>query len=642
MVKPEPETLWLVGPLFLALLPQVLFLPIWVSVTVGLIMLWRLSPAWRKDSAFQHRLRLILLLAVIVAVFLEHHTVFGPEGGVSLLVLMSTLKLLESQGRRDHLVMTLAGYFLLMTVFIHDQRLLTALWLAFAAIVLTASLVATQSSTVLPLRSALKLGGSLILQALPLAILLFVLFPRLHSPIGGLIQTQQAKTGLSDSMSPGSVSQLIRSDAIAFRADFASNRIDSRELYWRGPVLTRYDGHVWRRADTGEEPATTEKIGRPLNYTVTLEASNQPWLPIAGLATLLSWPDAHETPDLEWLAPGPIQDRQRYNVEAWLDYRLETTFSAARRARTLFLPEGFNPKSIALGRSWAKAGKPPETIINSALSYFREHPFYYTLNPPLSGANAVDDFLFGSQRGFCEHYAGAFTVLMRAAGIPARVVTGYQGGEYNPIGNYWIIRQRDAHAWAEVWLPERGWVRVDPTAAVAPNRIELGIEAGLPAMDRAILNLPVRWLKPFRQSLDYINNGWNQWILGYDFERQQRFLNALSPSMATLRGMLWALLTGAAILIGTLSLLLLRPGRSPGRDEVSRLYARFLNCFAKSGLLKGQTEGPTDFARRAIRHRPDLTNDIEVITGLYTGLRYGNAPREWVGILKHRIRQFRL
>ncbi len=641
MAKPEPGVLWLVGPLVLALLPQVLFLPVWVSVAAGLIVLWRIGPGWRKNAPGQRILIYPLLIAGAIGVFLEHHTVFGPQGGVSLLVLMSSLKLLESEGRRDHLVMTLVGYFLLMTTFIHDQRPLTALWLAMAATVFTASLIATQSSTLLPWRTALRLGGSLMLQALPLALLLFVLFPRLHSPIGGLTQTRQAQTGLSDSMSPGTISQLIRSDAIAFRADFASAQVDGHALYWRGPVLGQYDGRNWRRLDANDEDVTAETLGRPLNYTITLEADNQPWLPVAGLATGLSLPGAHETADLEWLAAAPVQERQRYAVQAWLDYRIESTLSPARRARALALPEGFNPRAVALGRSWASHGQSAQAIVDAAQAYFRDQPFYYTLNPPALGANAVDEFLFGSRRGFCEHYAGAFTVLMRAAGIPARVVTGYQGGEYNPIGKYWVVRQRDAHAWAEVWLADQGWVRIDPTAAVAPNRVELGIEAGLPDTDRTVLNLPAAWLQPLRLTWDYVNNGWNQWVLGYDFERQQRLLNAFSPSLTSLRGMLWALLAGAAMLLGGLSLFLLRPSRQARMDEAARVYARFLHRMAKAGLDKGQAEGPADFARRASRDRPDLAREIEAITRCYAGLRYGHAPREWLADLQRLTKAFK-
>jgi transglutaminase-like putative cysteine protease len=641
MAKPDRETYWLVAPIFLALLPQALFLPPWVSAAAGLGLIWRISPSWSKEAPGQRILRLVLVLAATLGTFLEHHTLFGPRAGVSLLVLMGVLKLLESRGRRDHLIMTLVGYFMLMAVFIHDQRLLMAVWLAAVATLLTASLVATQSSSVLPWWPAVKLAGSLFAQALPLALLLFVLYPRLQTPIGGLVRTEQAQTGLSDRMSPGSISQLIQSDAVAFRVEFGTGTVDASKLYWRGPVLWRYYGHTWFRSTPGRAEVPVDSLSRPVNYTVTLEADDLPWLPTAGLATQLSLPDARETPDVEWLAARPIDERTRYSVRAWLGYRLEPVLSAARRAQALQLPDGFNPKAIALGRRWRSENEDPAVVVDAALAYFRQQPFYYTLNPPPLGANAVDDFLFGTRRGFCEHYAGAFTILMRAAGVPARVVTGYQGGEYNPLGNYWIVRQRDAHAWAEVWLAGRGWVRVDPTAAVAPNRIEQGIAAGLPEADRSALNLPANWLRPFSQTWDFINNGWNQWVLGYDFERQRRTLNAVSPSLANLRGMLWALLAGAGLLLGGLSLFLFRPTGQPRPDEASVLYARFLRKLARTGLVKGRAEGPSSFAARVGRQRPELARDIETVTKLYTDLRYGKAPREWLDGLRRAVRGFR-
>jgi transglutaminase-like putative cysteine protease len=641
MAKPEPATLWLVGPLLMALLPQFLFLPVGVSTAAGLLVLWRLSPIWRKDSTSQRLLRFALIPVAAFGVFLEHHTLFGPQGGVSLLVLMVVLKLLESQDRRDHLIMVLAGFFLLMSTFIHDQRLPVALWLALTATLFTASLVATQSHALPPFRKAFGLGAGLILQAVPLALLLFVLFPRIPSPIGGLIHTQQARTGLSDSMSPGSISQLIRSDAIAFRAAFSTAGVDGHQLYWRGPVLWDYDGRTWRRAHPGREQVPAQSLGRPLEYAITLEPDNLSWLPTTGLVTKLTLPGAHETADQEWLAARPVRDRERYSVQAWLDYRLEPELSPARQARALALPAGFNPKTIALGRRWANGKLSPYAIINGALRYFREQPFHYTLNPPTLGHDAVDDFMFDSRRGFCEHYAGAFTVLMRAAGIPARVVTGYQGGEYNPIGGYWIIRQQDAHAWSEVWLAGQGWIRVDPTAAVAPSRVELGLAASLPELDQTVLDLPAAWFRPVRQTWDFINNGWNQWVLGYDFERQQRALSALSPSLANLRNMLWALLAGMAMLLGGLSLYLFRPTRRPRLDEVARLYGHFLRRLARTGLDKGQAEGAEDFARRASGRRPDLARDIEHITWLYIGLRYDTARPVEIVEFRRLIRAFR-
>jgi hypothetical protein len=264
-------------------------------------------------------------------------------------------------------------------------------------------------------------------------------------------------------------------------------------------------------------------------------------------------------------------------------------------------------------------------IVARALAQFREQPFFYTLNPPLLGAAAVDDFLFRTRRGFCEHYASAFVFLMRAAGVPARVVTGYQGGERNPLGNYLIVRGRDAHAWAEVWLEGRGWVRVDPTAAVAPSRVERGVAAALPAGERPGGLGAGAWLQPLRLGWDLVNNQWNQWVLGYNQERQRQFLARLNPFLAEWQGMVWALGGGAVILVLTALALLWPRLARVRRDPASRAYLRFCGRLARRGIARAAAEAPLDYAGRASRLRPELAEEIQRITRLYLASRYGQA-----------------
>jgi transglutaminase-like putative cysteine protease len=642
MAKPDPRSLWLVGPVGMALLPHALYVPVWVSLLVLLTLAWRLSPLWRKDNRAQKTARILLAGAGMIGVLLQFHTLLGPQAGISLLVMMTALKLLEAEGRRDHMVVTLAGYFLLMAILVHHQQIAAAAWLLLTVVALTASLVINQASTALPAAAALRLGAVLVLQALPLALLLFLLFPRLPSPLSGLVHVTTGRTGLSDSMAPGSVSRLIRSDAVAFRVDFDRPGVDARGFYWRGPVLTDFDGRTWRRGVEFDRLPDYQTAGQPLSYTVTLEPSDLPWLPVSGLVTTPPLARSRVTANLEWLYAGPVNSRLRYSVQAWQDYTLQPTLSAFRRAQALALPEGFNPETVALGRRWAAEVGTPRAVVQRALTYFRQEPFHYTLNPPPLGENGIDDFLFHTRRGFCEHYAGAFTVLMRAAGIPARVVTGYQGGERNPVGGYWIVRQRDAHAWSEVWLAGAGWVRVDPTAAVAPQRVEQGIDAALPMAERPALNLPAAWLRPLQQTWDYVNNGWNQWVLGYDFERQRRLLNALSPMLADLKGMLWAMLAGAGLILAGLALTLFRTPTAKPKTEIERLYARFLSRLAEAGLSRRPEEGPADFAIRAAALRPDLAQRIYAITGLYVELRYGGAAQARIEELRRSLMEFRI
>lgn len=637
----DRRTRWLVVPLAMVIAPHLLYTPAWVGLAAGGALLWRLAPGWRKDHAGQRVVRGLLAGAALLGVLLQFHTLLGPQPGISLLVLMTALKLLESEGPRDHIIGVLAGYFLLMAVLIHHQQLAMAAWLAASAVALTASLIVNQRASPPPVRQALGQAGLLMVQALPLALVLFLLFPRLPSPVGGLVRTEVASTGLSDTMTPGSVSQLIQSDAVAFRVDFAQAGVALNQLYWRGPVLSEFDGRAWRRTRLDGGPPEGRALGAAIDYSITLEPSAQPWLPVAGLADRIDLPLARVSSQLEWSLARPRQERLRYTVRAWLDYRLDPDRPPLRQAANLALPEGSNPDTVALARRWAAETPDPQALVRRALEYFRSEPFHYTLSPPRLGEQPMDDFLFVTRRGFCEHYAGAFTVLMRAAGVPARVVTGYQGGELNPIGGYGIVRQRDAHAWAEVWLPGEGWRPVDPTAAVAPDRIERGIGAALPAAELPRLGLAPDWLRPLRQTWDFVNNGWNQWVLGYDFERQRRLLTALSPSLGTLRGLLWALLGMAGLVVGGLALWVLRDAAGPRRQGADRLYDRFATRLARIGLTRGRAEGPEDFAARAAARRPDLATPIRTITGLYVGLRYGGLPGARLGELKRAVRAFR-
>jgi transglutaminase-like putative cysteine protease len=590
---------------------------------------------------------MLLSLAGVAGVLLQFGTVIGPQGGVALLVFLSGAKLLETRTARDRLGLLFVGCFLLVAYFLTSQSLAMAGYMVIAASSLVAAMIANTQPTP-DLRATFSTAGRLLLQALPLALLLFVLFPRLQGPLWGLPQQGAAQTGLSDRMSPGDFSQLSLSDEIAFRVEFATSPPSPSSLYWRGPVLWDFDGRTWlTRLTVPPNPIRAEGVGQQTSYAITLEPHRQRWLFLLGLPREIppNLPGLETTlgPDLQWMSKNPLNQRLRYQLDADLDYRLDPDgLSAATRARTLALPEG-NPQARMLAAQWASRHRDGQAIVNQALNLFRNEAFFYSLKPPLLGENSVDDFLFVSRRGFCEHYASAFVVLMRAAGIPARVVTGYQGGERNPLGDYWIVRQRDAHAWAEVWLPNLGWTRVDPTAAVAPNRVERGLDAALPVGERAtgLMTLNASWLMPLRQSWDLINNQWNQWVLGYNQDRQRQFLARLNPFLATWQGMVWglAVAVGAALLFASLWLIprLVRVQLDP----TSRLYARFCRRLQKRGITRGSAEGPEDFARRAAALRPDLAASIEQISQLYLELRYGRAQADQLARLQQMINAFK-
>ncbi|KAF0102491.1 MAG: transglutaminase [bacterium] len=578
---------------------------------------------------------------------LQFGTLIGPASGVALLVFLSGAKLLEMDSARDRSGLLFVGIFLLVAHFLDAQSLLTAAYMALAAVVLVAGLMVAPKPAAparAETRGHLALAARLLAQALPLALLLFVLFPRLPGPLWGLPQQAAGKSGLSERMAPGDISQLILSDELAFRAEFADTRLQSRQLYWRGPVLWDYDGRAWSTTTpVSARPPDFEARGAPVHVAVTLEPHQQRWLFLPGApARLPATPPSTLASDLQWLARDPLRQRLRYELEAYLDYRLQPRLDSATRARGLALPAESDPRARQLASAWRQAAADDAAIVERALAWFRAEPFHYTLNPPLLGAAAVDDFLFGTRRGFCEHYASTFVFLMRAAGVPARVVTGYQGGELNQLGNHWIVRGRDAHAWAEVWLPERGWMRVDPTAAVAPERVERGLNAALPAAERpaALVALQGGWLRPLRLGLDLLNSRWNEWVLGYNQERQRRFLAGLHPLLASLQGMLIALIVVAA---AALLLLAVRLYRRPpqSRDRAARAYDRFCRRLARLDLRRTPAEGAHDFAVRAAAARPDLAADIDDITRRYVALRYGPAGADRLGELEVAVRAFR-
>jgi transglutaminase-like putative cysteine protease len=638
-MKPDRRQVWLVLPLSLAVLPLVPHIPYWVA---GIWTACALLRLFRAESVLNNGLRLLIAGLVLLGILAEFRTLIGPQGGIALLVGMSAMKLLETTSTRDRTLMVLIGYFLLMTPFIHDQSLPLAVYLLGVAVLLTGALIAAQSDESVNDASRLQLAAVLLLQALPLALLMFLLFPRLPTPFGGLKQTQVSQTGLSDSMQPGSVSELIQSDAVAFRAEFPGLTPGPGDLYWRGPVLWTFDGQTWRPAE--DLPLTTmdsQGDARRINYSITLEPHRQRWLFTLGLPA--SAPDipADATPDFQWLAKEVVKTRLRYTHSAFLDYRMDLNLEGAARQLALDLPAGYNPRTRTLVDNWRAQGLTGMPLVERALGHFREEAFYYTLRPPRLGADSVDDFLFGTRRGFCEHYSSAFVVMMRLAGIPARVVTGYQGGEHNALGNYWIVRQRDAHAWAEVWLAGRGWLRIDPTAAVAPERVEHGIEAALPLAERSTNAWDNSLLRPLSQFWDLANTQWNRWVLGYDQRRQHDLLARLHPFLSTLQGMIWAIFLSVGGLLALLFWSLLPRRKGVSEDAMARLHARFRARLRQAGIASSTTDGPLDLARRAIRQRPDLAGDIEAITADYITLRYGHPHAgDWVR-LRARIRRFR-
>jgi transglutaminase-like putative cysteine protease len=636
------QVLWLLLAAAASLAPLVPHLPYWLGGLAVLILGWRGLLWWQGRGLPSRWIVILLAFAGIAGVFLAYRNVFGREPGVALLVLLLALKLMESKTGRDALSAVFLGYFLQLALFFDSQSPAVAAMTAGALVVITTALTVLNHDRQ-PWPAAMRRAALMLAQALPFMVLLFVLFPRVQGPLWGMpVDAYSGQTGLSDTMAPGTISQLSLSGAIAFRARFDVAPPPPPQRYWRGPVLTDFDGRTWSpglpRFSQSLPYATS---GAATDYTVTLEPHNKTWLfaldlpgriPATGLVS----------EDYQLVSRAPIRSRLRYDMRSHPRLVAGADESSLRRQLALHLPREVNPRSRALAQEWRRDTADPEALTLRALGHFRRENFVYTLSPPLLGQHGVDEFLFETRRGFCEHYAAAFVFLMRAAGVPARVVTGYQGGEINPVDGYLVVRQSDAHAWAEVWVEDKGWLRVDPTASIAPARIEQGIASAvldgdpLPMLVRVDMN----WLRELRFRWEALGNAWDQWVLGYNPDRQRELLSRLgmtNPDWRTMSAIL-SLASGAVMLL----LVGWSLRRHLARNPVQRAWQRLSRKLGRIGLARHSWEGPLVYAERVAAARPRLAPQIDAIARDYAALRYGaNAGEGRLAQLRQRIRKLK-
>lgn len=647
------ETVLLLVAVLAAALPHLGRLPIPAVATFTIALLWRTGAfvaGWPLPT--RDRPLLLLLKYAIAGALFAHVLVtsggLGRDAGVALLVALGGLKLLEFTTAADAGRVVLLLLFLLVTGFFYSQTPFAALHtLGVLVLALVALTAAHDPERVLDLRARAGLVGLLLLQALPVLLVAWVLFPRLSGPLWGMPQDAFAgRAGLSEHMTPGSISELTLSDEVAFRVAFAGDLPAPPLRYFRGPVLWRTDGRSWRvdpRMEVQPPVQLEVTAADRIAYTLTLEPHHQRW------AFLLDWPlvvpeGTRMARDLTVRWARPLDRRKQYAGEAVTEARTGA-ISDLERAVGLELPAGAFPRARALAIGWRTALSPGDptalpapvqmppalatALVEAALGHFRREDFHYTLRPPMPEGDPVDEFLFVSRRGFCEHYAAAFVVLMRAAGVPARVVTGYQGGEWNASGNYLLVRQRDAHAWAEVWLAARGgWVRVDPTAAVAPERIERGVGEAVPALGGGLIDAPA--LRGMWLQLDTLQNAWNQWVLGFDQGRQQRLLSNFGlpdPSLPRLTLWLALGLTGVMLGIGLAWWLAGRWRRSARpRDAAERALRALERHYARRGFLRPAHEPPLAWLARLARADVKAAPELQAFARLYEEARYAERP----------------
>lgn len=645
--RDKGDTLLLLGACVLVLLPLATHVPWWAGATSALLLCWRGWLTYRGQRLPPALLLLPLTALAMGGVYLSHRSFLGREAGVTMLVLLLTFKLLEMHARRDLFVVIFLAFFLLLTHFFYSQDIAAAaLSLAAVTALLTALLSFQYTGQRPPLRQRVKLAATLLGLALPLTLVIFLLFPRISGPLWGLPDDARgARSGLSNSMSPGAIGELVLSDEIAFRARFSGSAPDQRQLYWRGVVLTQFDGRDWTPGPelAGAEPGGVRAIahGRPLQQEITLEAHRERWLfalDLPGQVPQLEAGQARLTARMELRSSEPIMQRTRYQAFSFPSYQLQPTLAPGALQQALELPEGRNPRSLAWARQLRQEHADAAARINTVLGFFRREPFSYTLDPPTLGPDSVDDFLFTTRAGFCEHYASAFVVLMRGAGIPARVVTGYQGGSYNTVDGVLTVRQSDAHAWAEVWLPGQGWLRVDPTAAVAPERVEHNLRRALPRRGLGgLLDLTLAqsgWAGQARMLWDAVNHGWNQWVLNYNQASQFNLLRRLG-----LRDINWEQLVAVffALTCAVMAVIAWPVLRNRTRlDPLERIYLSFCQTMAHKGVPRALHEGPLAYAQRLhSRLDADAFAHAERFLRLYAALRYGKPAARPEQRLQH-------
>lgn len=614
---------WTVAALLLAALPHLLAMPPLLALLVALACAWRLLAAYQGWKLPPGWLRLIITLLALFLLFSTHGGLWGRRAATGLLCLMLGMKMLELGRIRDLRMVASVALFLVAAQFLFNQRLIHVAYLfasmlvTFTALQYIQRLAMGMDSRPRLHRHLLRSSGAMVLAALPIALVLFLAFPRLSQPLWGLPDgALDEKTGLSDSMTPGSIAELQIDSSPAFRAEFSGSPPPQSERYWRGPVFWNYDGHTWTRAHgpSHAPAAPVDEGSNDYQYSIQLEPHERRWLFALDYPTRV--PDnARISQDFQITHQQPVTTLLHYSMRSNPDFIDMPVLDERLRRLALQLPEGRNPRTNAMAQDLRARFDQDEALIDHVLQWLHEEPFYYSLASAPLGRNGVDEFLFDLRVGYCEYYASAFAVLMRQAGIPARIATGYLGGYWQPGGNYLLLRHADAHAWVEVWLEGRGWTRVDPTAAVSSERIERGLAGTGPAHWRAT------WLRGLQNRYDRLQHLWNAWVLNFDAQRQALMLRGLGlPELPPVR---LALLMTALLsaMVGAMAWLWLRPAdRNLG--AVERAWRKLQRRAGRQGLAARPAETPMQWAERSAS-RLRAGQGLLALAELYCSLHYG-------------------
>jgi protein-glutamine gamma-glutamyltransferase len=620
--------------LLVSILPHAAVLPLWVSAWCAIMWayaLLSLKYGWSRPGRL---IRNVIAVAGITGLLLTYHTRLDSSAYISLLAIMAAIKPLEVSSHRDRMVTVFLAYFIVITSLLQSETLLITIYMFISVLVTTAVLVGINDPGGRS-RGHFHVSALIMLQAAPVMLVLFFLFPRIEGGLVGMPFSSTGVTGFSGALRPGSVSSLVTDSSVAFRVEFDDAIPGFEDLYWRGVVFSHFDGIAWHRQKASVQRHPGNPSGDAVDYTVILEPHRNHWL-FALDFPVIGTDSGKLYEDFTLVSDAPVFKTRRYSTRSLTSDHTGATgfFSDADAYDT----GTGNPESRKLARHLSQGESDVEAIVGRTLQYFAEQGFSYTMSPPLLGRNPVDDFLFNSKRGYCEHYASAFAFLMRSAGIPARVVGGYLGGEINPYGNYLIVRQSHAHAWVEVWDANRGWVRIDPTLVVSPDRI-----AGLPE-DARSFNTFSTFIEQAWFGWDALSKSWDAWFAGYSYEQQKNLLDRLGIAHSYTTGPIKLLLAGLLLvfLLFAAYLFMHLKGKQPKPDEIELWYGKFLAKLAAVGIAKHPGIGPFEYAEEAGRSRPDLEKAIREITKLYAILRYSHAPG--VDVLprfKKAVKQFR-
>ncbi|THB76462.1 MAG: DUF3488 domain-containing protein [Desulfobacteraceae bacterium] len=630
-----------------ALLPQVIMLPVWVSLWCACF--WGYAVAAERNSWPWPGRYVSYGLALLGLFFLllYFRKILDGKAFVSLLAVMAALKPFEVKGHRDRMITVFLAYFIVIASLFQFENLSIIIYLFFSVLITTAVLIHINHPGGTP-KQNVSLASKILLQSLPLMIVLFLLFPRIQGSFWGLTRSPLGISGFSERLQMGDVATLIKSNETAFRVYFTSETPNENHLYFRGVVFQHFNGTGWKSIPSQALLRQMPQGKKIVDYEIILPAHGRKWMFALDLPLLTPNDDLMLMRDHTLRLRRNLRRKKHFRLKSYLSYNTGD-LSHKEKMRNLALPDNRNPKTQALSRFLKDKYDTPEGIVAGALSYIGENGFAYTLKPPLLTGDPVDAFLFESRKGFCEHFASSFAVLVRGAGVPARVVGGYLGGALNPYGNYLVVSQSNAHAWAEVWIENRGWVRVDPTSAVAPERISQGVAGSVSADELpAFLGYGQKGVRHYIKQVgllwDALNARWDVWFMGYSFAEQRALLERLGLRVKgwfhqarTLLVLLFVII----LPIAAFPLIRTHVSRIK-KDPVTHAYNRFCARMEKAGCKRRPSMGPMDYQKMLKRRFAERQEEIDEIITLYIRLQYaGEYDSSLIRRLQRRVRRFK-